>query len=67
MAAAPGAIEIGNRAEAIRAAVEELGNGDILLVAGKGHEEGQKIGNTVIPFSDHDAVRAAIAGIDYHG
>ena len=67
MAAAPGAIEIGNRAEAIRAAVAELADGDILLVAGKGHEEGQKIGKTVIPFSDHDAVRAAIAGIDYHG
>lgn len=67
MAASPGAIEIGSRAEAIRAAVDAMGAGDVLLVAGKGHEEGQKIGNTVIPFSDHDAVEAAVAGIDYHG
>lgn len=67
MVAAPGAIEIGNRGEAIRAAVDELGQGDILLVAGKGHEEGQKIGKVVIPFSDHEAVRAAVAGMDYHG
>ena len=37
------------------------------MVAGKGHEEGQKIGKTVLPFSYHDAVKAAIAGIYYHG
>jgi len=67
MAAAPGAVEIGSRAEAIRAAVDAMGAGDVLLVAGKGHEEGQKIGKTVIPFSDHDAVKAAVAGIDYRG
>ena len=67
MAACPGAREIGNRAEAIRAAVKELGAGDVLLVAGKGHEEGQKIGQTVIAFSDHEAVAAAVAGVDYHG
>jgi len=35
--------------------------GDVLLVAGKGHETGQTIGKTVIPFSDHDAVSAALA------
>lgn len=67
MAAAPGAIEVGSRAEAIRAAVDELQAGDVLIVAGKGHEEGQKIGKQVLPFSDHEAVRAAIAGRDYHG
>ena len=67
MAACPGAVEIGNRAEAIRAAVDALEEGDVLMVAGKGHEEGQKIGKTVLPFSDHDAVKAAIAGVDYHG
>jgi UDP-N-acetylmuramyl tripeptide synthase len=44
-----------------------LSAGDVLLVAGKGHEEGQTIGATVIPFSDHDAVRAAIEGEAYHG
>jgi UDP-N-acetylmuramoyl-L-alanyl-D-glutamate--2,6-diaminopimelate ligase len=67
MAASPCAVEIGNRAEAIRAAIDALGAGDVLLVAGKGHEEGQKIGKTVIPFSDHEAVRAAVAGVDYRG
>lgn len=67
MAAAPGATEIGSRAAAIRAAIDELRADDVLIVAGKGHEEGQKIGKQVLPFSDHDAVRAAIAGIDYNG
>jgi len=67
LAACPGAAEIGDRAAAIRSAVDALGEGDVLLVAGKGHEEGQKIGKKVFPFSDHDAVRAAIAGRDYRG
>ena len=60
MAAAPGAIEIGDRANAIREAVRMLGPGDTLIVAGKGHEEGQTIGTTVLPFSDHVEVRAAL-------
>jgi UDP-N-acetylmuramoyl-L-alanyl-D-glutamate--2,6-diaminopimelate ligase len=64
---APNAIEIGDRAKAIATAVSALGAGDILLVAGKGHEEGQTIGTTVHPFKDHDAVAAAIAGKIYHG
>lgn len=67
MAAAPGATEIGNRAAAIRTAVESLQAGDVLVVAGKGHEEGQKIGKQVLPFSDHEAVKAAVEGRDYHG
>lgn len=67
MAAAPGAVEIGSRAAAIRAAVAALEEGDVLMVAGKGHEEGQKIGKQVLPFSDHEAVTAAIEGRDYHG
>ena len=67
MAAAPGAVEIGNRAEAIRHAVQSSSAGDVVLVAGKGHEEGQKIGKQVLPFSDHEAVKAAIAGVAYHG
>jgi UDP-N-acetylmuramoyl-L-alanyl-D-glutamate--2,6-diaminopimelate ligase len=62
LSAAPGAIEIGDRAEAIRKAVRGLGPGDVLVVAGKGHETGQIVGATVLPFSDHDVVRAAIAG-----
>lgn len=67
LAASPGAIEIGGRGMAIRTAIDDLAAGDILLIAGKGHEEGQKIGAAVIPFSDHEAVKAAIAGDDYHG
>ena len=67
LAACPGAQEIGDRTMAIRSGVDSLSAGDVLLVAGKGHEEGQTIGTKVIPFSDHDAVRAAIAGKAYHG
>jgi UDP-N-acetylmuramoyl-L-alanyl-D-glutamate--2,6-diaminopimelate ligase len=61
MKGAPDAREIGDRAEAIRTAVNELRGGDILVVAGKGHETGQIIGDRTLPFSDHDEVRAAIA------
>jgi UDP-N-acetylmuramoyl-L-alanyl-D-glutamate--2,6-diaminopimelate ligase len=57
LAGAPSAREIGDRAEAIHAGARLLGTGDVLLVAGKGHETGQIIGSTIIPFSDHDAVR----------
>ncbi|HET9273537.1 MAG TPA: UDP-N-acetylmuramoyl-L-alanyl-D-glutamate--2,6-diaminopimelate ligase [Methyloceanibacter sp.] len=60
LAAAPGALEIGDRARAIAQAISGLRRGDVLLVAGKGHETGQTIGATVIPFSDHDAVAAAL-------
>jgi UDP-N-acetylmuramoyl-L-alanyl-D-glutamate--2,6-diaminopimelate ligase len=60
LAAAPGAVEIGNRAEAIKAAIAELAPGDVLLVAGKGHETGQIIGDRTLPFSDHAEVRAAL-------
>jgi UDP-N-acetylmuramoyl-L-alanyl-D-glutamate--2,6-diaminopimelate ligase len=60
MAAAPGAVEIGDRANAIREAVGMLQSGDTLIVAGKGHEEGQTIGTTVLPFSDHVEVRKAL-------
>lgn len=67
LAAAPGAIEIGSRGEAIRTAIAGLAAGDVLVVAGKGHEQGQKIGNEVLPFSDHAAVLAAIQGRDHHG
>jgi UDP-N-acetylmuramoyl-L-alanyl-D-glutamate--2,6-diaminopimelate ligase len=56
-----GALEIGDRAEAINAAVAMMGKGDVVLIAGKGHESGQIIGSTVIPFSDHEAVRVAMS------
>jgi UDP-N-acetylmuramoyl-L-alanyl-D-glutamate--2,6-diaminopimelate ligase len=58
---APKAREIGDRALAIRTAVNELQAGDVLLVAGKGHETGQIIGDRTLPFSDHDEVRKALA------
>jgi UDP-N-acetylmuramoyl-L-alanyl-D-glutamate--2,6-diaminopimelate ligase len=60
LAAAKGATEIGDRGQAIAEAVAMLQEGDVLLVAGKGHETGQTVGTTVIPFSDHDAVTAAL-------
>jgi len=60
LAAAPGAGEIGDRREAIRAAIAELNSGDVLLIAGKGHETGQIIGDRIVPFSDHEAVAAAL-------
>ena len=63
MTAAPGAREIGDRADAIRTAVAALAPGDVLVVAGKGHETGQIVGATTLPFSDHEAVRAALADL----
>jgi UDP-N-acetylmuramoyl-L-alanyl-D-glutamate--2,6-diaminopimelate ligase len=62
LAAAPGATEIGDRAQAIRAGVADLKRGDVLLIAGKGHESGQIVGDRVLPFSDHTAVAAALQG-----
>lgn len=61
LAAAPGAIEVGDRREAIRKGVAMLHAGDTLIVAGKGHEIGQTIGAETIHFSDHEEVRAALA------
>jgi UDP-N-acetylmuramoyl-L-alanyl-D-glutamate--2,6-diaminopimelate ligase len=61
LSATPGAREIADRAEAIRAGIRLLGAGDVLLIAGKGHETGQIVGSTVLPFSDHEAVSAALA------
>jgi UDP-N-acetylmuramoyl-L-alanyl-D-glutamate--2,6-diaminopimelate ligase len=60
LAAAPGAREIGDRREAIAAAVAELDDGDILVVAGKGHEQGQLVGETLLPFDDVTEVSAAL-------
>ncbi|MER8657176.1 UDP-N-acetylmuramoyl-L-alanyl-D-glutamate--2,6-diaminopimelate ligase [Mesorhizobium sp. M0847] len=60
LAAAPGAIEIGDRRKAIHEAVAMLKAGDTLIVAGKGHEEGQTIGAETFPFSDHEEVRSAL-------
>jgi UDP-N-acetylmuramoyl-L-alanyl-D-glutamate--2,6-diaminopimelate ligase len=61
LAAAKGAMEIGDRAEAIRTAILSLQPGDALLIAGKGHESGQIVGDRTLPFSDHEAAAAALA------
>ena len=67
LAGATRATEIGDRAKAIRTGIERMKPGDVFLIAGKGHEEGQIVGAKTLPFSDHDAVRAALRGEDYHG
>jgi UDP-N-acetylmuramoyl-L-alanyl-D-glutamate--2,6-diaminopimelate ligase len=61
LSAAKGAKDIGDRAAAIRVAIDGLQPGDALLIAGKGHETGQIVGDHVLPFSDHDAVASALA------
>ena len=63
LAASAKLTEIGGRAEAINASVGLLAPGDVLVVAGKGHETGQIIGDRTYPFSDQDVVRTAIAEI----
>ena len=61
MAAAPQALEIADRREAIRRAVAMLGPDDVLVVAGKGHESGQIVGESTVPFSDQQVAAAALA------
>ncbi|WP_420433538.1 UDP-N-acetylmuramoyl-L-alanyl-D-glutamate--2,6-diaminopimelate ligase [Hyphobacterium sp.] len=60
---ARGALEIGDRAQAIRAALETMTGDDTLLIAGKGHETGQKIGDIVHPFDDREEARKAVAAM----
>ena len=62
LAACPGAREIGDRATAIAAGLEALGPGDVLAVAGKGHEQGQTIAGVVVPFDDVGVVRELVGG-----
>ncbi len=64
MAAAPGATEIGDRAEAILRGVDGLEEGDVLLIAGKGHETGQIVGDQTIPFDDAEHARASVIVLD---
>ena len=61
--ACPGAVEIGDRGRAIRTAIEGLGGGDGLLIAGKGHEREQTLGDRVIAFDDADVARSAMTVI----
>ena len=63
LAAAAGAVEIGDRRQAIRAAVEALGPEDLLVIAGKGHETGQIIGGETLPFDDSEEARAAVEAL----
>ena len=67
MAGAPGATEIADRAEAIRHAILMLQPGDTLIVAGKGHEEGQTIGSETLPFSDHQEIEKALGATGGEG
>ncbi len=64
LAGAPGAVEVGDRAEAILRGIDALEPGDALLVAGKGHETGQTIGATVYPFDDAEQASVAVAALD---
>jgi UDP-N-acetylmuramoyl-L-alanyl-D-glutamate--2,6-diaminopimelate ligase len=59
-----GAREIGDRAEAIHTAVRELASGDVLVVAGKGHERGQIVAGVTHPFDDAEVARKAIAALE---
>lgn len=66
MQGCPDAIEVGDRAEAILRGVDALQPGDALLVAGKGHESGQIIGDSVFPFDDVEQASVAVAALDGH-
>ena len=56
--------EVGDRAEAILRAIDALAPGDALLIAGKGHESGQIIGDTVVPFDDVEQASVAVAALE---
>ncbi|MCK0208023.1 UDP-N-acetylmuramoyl-L-alanyl-D-glutamate--2,6-diaminopimelate ligase [Starkeya koreensis] len=60
LASVPGAREIGDRAEAISAAIAMAHAGDVVLIAGKGHETGQIVGDRTLPFSDRDVAVALL-------
>ncbi len=64
MSGAPAATEVADRAEAILRAVDALGPGDTLLIAGKGHETGQIVGTDVLPFDDVEQASIAVAALD---
>lgn len=64
MQGCPDATEVGDRAEAILRGVDALGPGDALLIAGKGHETGQIVGEDVFPFDDREQASVAVAALD---
>ena len=61
LAGAPDALEVAGRRDAIRAAMDDAGPGDIILLAGKGHEQGQIVGDMVLPFDDVSVARECAA------
>jgi UDP-N-acetylmuramoyl-L-alanyl-D-glutamate--2,6-diaminopimelate ligase len=64
LAGCPDATEVGDRAEAILRAVDALEAGDALLIAGKGHETGQQVGDVVYPFDDVEQASVAVAALE---
>ena len=64
MAGCPAAYEVGDRAEAILRGVDLLQAGDALLIAGKGHETGQVVGDDVLPFDDVEQASVAVAALE---
>ena len=63
LAAAPKALEVADRRAAIRAGTEQLRDGDVLVVAGKGHERGQTVAGVTHPFDDVEETQAALASV----
>ena len=61
LAGCPGGVEVAERRAAIAAGLDLLRAGDVLVVAGKGHEQGQEVGGAVLPFDDAAVVRALVA------
>ena len=59
--------EVGDRAEAILRGVDALGPGDALLIAGKGHETGQIVGDDILPFDDAEQASVSVAALDGTG
>ncbi len=67
LAATPGAQEIGDRGTAVVEVIAGLGDGDVLVIAGKGHEPGQIVGERVLPFDDREVARQAIKALPEAG
>ncbi|MEQ6248432.1 UDP-N-acetylmuramoyl-L-alanyl-D-glutamate--2,6-diaminopimelate ligase [Sulfitobacter sp. HNIBRBA3233] len=64
LSGAPNAVEVADRAEAILRGIDMLEPGDALLIAGKGHETGQIVGDDVLPFDDVEQASVAVAALD---
>ena len=60
----PEATEVGDRAEAILRGVDSLAAGDALLIAGKGHETSQVVGDDIFPFDDREQASVAVSALD---